>query len=224
MSVDSKFWRGIVKNSGDPLDTGDRINEILFGLIMVLTFTCSISVASEGREEIRTVLIGALGCNIAWGLIDGLFFLMGTIFSRGEGFQTVSAVRKASDKEATKIVKDAMNPLLASIAKEEHITYFRDEIKKLPEPPQAFFTWNDIKGFIIIFFLVVITTFPPVIPFIFLKDAAIALRVSNGIALVLLFVAGYILGRKTGWRPVLMGIASMLVGAVLVAITIALGG
>jgi len=224
MSRNQSFWRGIVNKSGDPLDTGDRINEILFGLIMVLTFTCSISVATEGREEIGTILWGALGCNVAWGLIDGLFFLMGTIFSRGEGLQTVSAVRKASDEEATKIVKDAMNPLLASIAKEEHIAYFRDEIKKLPEPPKAFFTWSDIKGFFIIFFLVVITTFPPVIPFIFLKDAAVALRVSNAIALVLLFIAGFILGKKTGWRPVLMGGMSMLVGAVLVAITIALGG
>jgi hypothetical protein len=126
MNKQQTFWRNIAKSSGDPLDTGDRINEILFGLIMVLTFTCSISVASEGRDEIRMVLLGALGCNIAWGLIDGLFFLMGTIFSRGEGLQTISTVRKASDEEAKKIVRDSMNPLLATLAKEEHIIYFRD--------------------------------------------------------------------------------------------------
>ncbi len=224
MNKQQTFWRNIAKGSGDPLDTGDRINEILFGLIMVLTFTCSISVATEGREEIATILWGALGCNIAWGLIDGLFFLMGTIFSRGEGLDTVRQVQNATDAEADKIVKDALPPLLSSVIKNEHVTSLRKEIQKLPGPPSAFFTWNDIKGFIIIFFLVVITTFPPVIPFIFLKDAAIALRMSNGIALVLLFIAGYILGKKTGWRPLLMGVATMFIGAVLVAITMALGG
>lgn len=224
MNKNQSFWHNIAKGSGEPLDTGDRINEILFGLIMVLTFTCSISVASEGREEIRMVLLGALGCNIAWGIIDALFFLLGTIFSRGEGLETVRLVRNTSDTEGSKIVKDALPPLLSSIVKEEHVTHFRNEIKKLPEPPAAFFTWKDIKGAIIIFFLVVITTFPPVIPFIFIKDAAIAMRVSNGIALLMLFIAGYILGKKTRWRPFLMGVATMFIGAVLVAITMALGG
>jgi hypothetical protein len=32
---------------------------------MVLTFTGSLSVAEAGREDVRTMLIGALGCNIA---------------------------------------------------------------------------------------------------------------------------------------------------------------
>ena len=51
------------------LTPNERISEVLFGLIMVLTFTGSLSVAEAGREDIRTMLIGALGCNLAWGLI-----------------------------------------------------------------------------------------------------------------------------------------------------------
>jgi len=51
----------------------ERISEVLFGLIMVLTYTCSFSVAGAGREEVRSMLIGALGCNLAWGLIDAVF-------------------------------------------------------------------------------------------------------------------------------------------------------
>jgi hypothetical protein len=47
------------------LDPHERISEVLFGLIMVLTFTGSISIAEAGREDIRAVLIAALGCNLA---------------------------------------------------------------------------------------------------------------------------------------------------------------
>jgi hypothetical protein len=47
------------------LEPIERVSEVLFGLIMVLTFTGSISVAEAGREDIRTMLEGELGCNIA---------------------------------------------------------------------------------------------------------------------------------------------------------------
>jgi hypothetical protein len=61
------------------LDPVDRVSEILFGLIMLLTFTGSLSVAEAGREDIRTMLIGALGCNLAWGIIDAGARLQGLV-------------------------------------------------------------------------------------------------------------------------------------------------
>ena len=54
-----------VQASKRVLEPMDHISEVLFGLIMVLTFTGSLSVAEAGRLEIRTMLIGALGCNRA---------------------------------------------------------------------------------------------------------------------------------------------------------------
>src|SRR5204863_508677 len=45
------------------LEPIERISEVLFGVIMVLTFTGSLSVAEAGREDVRTMLIGAIGCN-----------------------------------------------------------------------------------------------------------------------------------------------------------------
>jgi hypothetical protein len=63
--------------ASDALDPVSRTSEILFGLIMVLSFTCSISAASVGREDIRELLISALGCNTAWGIIDEFGFFTG---------------------------------------------------------------------------------------------------------------------------------------------------
>ena len=48
------------------LDPIERVSEVLFGLIMVLTFTGSLSVASPERSEVREMLVGAIGCNLAW--------------------------------------------------------------------------------------------------------------------------------------------------------------
>jgi len=65
------------------LDPVERMSEILFGLIMVLTFTGSLSVATAGHEEVRGLLIGAIGCNLAWGLIDAVMYLLTILVERG---------------------------------------------------------------------------------------------------------------------------------------------
>src|SRR5215813_1982211 len=86
-----------IQSSKRVLEPHERIAEVLFGLIMVLTFTGSLSVAEAGREDVRTMLIGALGCNIAWGVIDGVLFLMGCLAERGRNLATLHGVRRASD-------------------------------------------------------------------------------------------------------------------------------
>lgn len=208
------------------LDTASRVNEILFGLIMVLTFTGTLSVATQGKAEIAAVLWGALGCNVAWGLIDGIFFLLGTLMSRGENLIIARSVHgESTDQEADELVKGSLNPLLAALLSREQVANIREEVRKLPAPPpRAFLTGRDVRGAASIFALVFLSTFPPLIPFIFFHDAEVALRVSNGIALILLFTAGCILGSKAHWNPWLVGFSMMFFGTLLVAFTIALGG
>ena len=226
MNVPSSFWIDLTKTPGPVLDTASRVNEILFGLIMVLTFTGTLSVATQGKAEIAAVLWGALGCNVAWGLIDGIFFLLGTLMSRGENLIIARSVHgESTDQEADELVKGSLNPLLAALLSREQVANIREEVRKLPAPPpRAFLTGRDVRGAASIFALVFLSTFPPLIPFIFFHDAEVALRVSNGIALILLFTAGCILGSKAHWNPWLVGFSMMFFGTLLVAFTIALGG
>ena len=87
------------------LDPVDRVSEVLFALIMVLGFTGSLSVAEAGRDDIRTMLIGALGCNLAWGIIDGILYLMARLAERGRALMIFRAVRAAADpKEAHRLI------------------------------------------------------------------------------------------------------------------------
>jgi VIT1/CCC1 family predicted Fe2+/Mn2+ transporter len=75
-----------------------------------------------------------------------------------------------------------------------------------------------------VFLLVFLSTFPVVIPFLFMQDITRALAVSNGIAIVMLFGTGYVFGKITGYRPVWVGICMVIVGLALVGAAIALGG
>ena len=87
-----------MSNTGDKkrwLDPMDRSMEALFGLIMVLTFTGSLSVWTAGRQDVRDMLIGALGCNLAWGVIDACFYLMGILAERGRGRKLVERRARA---------------------------------------------------------------------------------------------------------------------------------
>jgi hypothetical protein len=212
-----------VKHALDPID---RVSEVLFGLIMVLTFTGSLSVAEAGREDIRTMLVGALGCNLAWGVIDAVLYLMGCLAERGHGLQTFRAVREAADPErGHRLILDALPPVVASVLEPPELEAMRARLKQLPEPPgRAGLGLDDWRGALQVFLIVFLSTFPVVIPFIVMHDAVPALRVSNVIAVVLLFAAGYYFGRITGRRPVWVGSAMVVLGSVLVAMTMALGG
>ena len=65
---------------------------------------------------------------------------------------------------------------------------------------------------------------PVVIPFIFFHEAHLALRISNSIAIVLLFGTGHMLAGYAGLRRSVTGLAMVAIGAALVALAIALGG
>ncbi len=208
------------------LDPVERFSEILFGLIMVLTFTVSISAAESGRAEVRTMLFGALGCNLAWGIVDGIMYILSALAERGRGLMTLRAVRRAADAaQARRIIGDALPPVVTSILEPEALERIRAGLLRLPEPPaRPGLTKDDLLGALAVCILVFLSTLPVVIPFIFMGDAMRALRVSNGIAIVMLYLTGHSLGRYAGYRAWMVGLSMVFIGVVLVAITMALGG
>jgi hypothetical protein len=208
------------------LEPIDRISEMLFSLIMVLTFTGSISVAEAGRDDVRLMLVGALGCNLAWGIIDAVFYLMGSLAERGRALEAVRAVRAAADPvQARGHLADALPQTVAAVVEAAELDAMCRRLKQLPEPPAyARLQRHDWTGAAAVFLLVFLVTFPVVIPFIIMRNVAPALAVSNAIAIALMFVAGFAFGRLTGRSPFRVGVFMVLLGAVLVAITKALGG
>jgi hypothetical protein len=208
------------------LDPDVRISEVLFGLIMVLTFTGSLSVATAGRAEVRTMLIGALGCNLAWGIIDAIFYLMGCLAENGDNIRAWRAFKKASNPEAAlHVISEHLPPVLASTLTAVELEAIRQKLQNLDEAPKhPGLALNDWLGAVTVFFWVFITTFPVAIPFLVIQDVSPAMRASNVVGLGMLFICGYAFGRCAEYRPWLSGLVMMLIGCGLVALTIKLGG
>ena len=204
----------------------ERMSEILFGLIMVMTFTGSISVAEHGRGEIRNVLISALGCNLAWGVVDAGMYLMGRFTERARDLIMLTAIHATNDrKEAHRLLDEVLPSIISRQADAEDLDRMHSWLRARPVPPgNVTFTHMDWIGALAVFLLVFLSTFPVVIPFIVMSDATRALRVSNGIAIAMLFIIGHRLGRYMGHHPWRWGIGMVLIGVALVGITIALGG
>jgi VIT1/CCC1 family predicted Fe2+/Mn2+ transporter len=208
------------------LAPSERASEILFGLIMVLTFTGSLSAATAGREETRTMLIGALGCNLAWGIVDAVFYLMNTLSQRGRDLLIVWRVRDAATVEdAHRLIAESLPETVAEVLRPAELDAIRLKWLRLPAPPRRpRLGKDDLVGALGVFLLVFVSTFPVVIPFLVVHDVMLALRLSNAVAIVMLFWAGWSLGRYAGYSPWRVGLWVVAIGLVLVGVAIALGG
>jgi VIT1/CCC1 family predicted Fe2+/Mn2+ transporter len=211
---------------GRILEPVERVSEILFGLIMALTVTGAVSVATADGSQIRTMLIAALGCNLAWGIIDAGMYLMARLGERGRNALAAKAVRATSDREAARrIIADELPEPLSSLLRPAHLDSVREGIEQIPASElRPRLRGTDWLGAIGVFLLVVLSTFPVVIPFIFIDDARLALRVSNALAVLSLFLCGFFFARYAGLHPWVTGLIMVAIGIAMVSITMALGG
>ena len=208
------------------LDPVSRISEIIFGVLMALSFTGSLNAATSGREEVRTVMLTALGCNLAWGLVDAVMYLVATLTGRARNQMLLRMVRSASDPQSAHAgIAEALPGRMGEEMGAEGLEDIRQHLLALPDTPaRVRFGQDDFLGALGVFLLVVLSTFPVVVPFMFISKMALAMRASNAVALVLLFIGGYRIGHYAGgvaWRA---GLAMAAVGGVLVSIIMALGG
>jgi hypothetical protein len=208
------------------LEPVERLSEILFGLIMALTITGAVSVTTADRFQIRTMVIAALGCNVAWGIIDAGMYLMARLGERGRNALAAKIVRETPDtKSAHRIIANELPVLLASVFQPAQLEMIRERIGQMPPSDMhPKLTGRDFLGALGVCVLVILSTFPVVIPFIVIEDARLALRTSNAIAVTLLFVCGFLFARHAGLRPWATGLIMAAIGVALASIAIALGG
>ena len=208
------------------LDPVDRVSEVLFGLYMALTFVGAISVAESGRTEVRELLVAALACNVAWGLVDGVMYLVRTITDRGRSLTLVRSVRSAADAEAGRaLIRHSLSQGFAAFVTDAEIEAMRGRIAALASVPlRPKLTSDDLLAALFVFLLVVAATFPVAIPFLIIDDIGLAKTLSRAIALVMLFFGGLALGRYAGYGSWKTGLMMAGLGAAVVTAVIALGG
>ena len=204
----------------------DCVSEMLFGLFMAVTFVGAVSASGRGEDEVRTMFFAALGCNLAWGLVDAVMFLVRTITDRGRSLTLALAVRRAHDPATGRAhIEQALSKVASSIVSETELESIRARIVAMPEPAaKPVLHGHDALGAIGIFLIVVASTFPVVLPFIFFSDVTVAKVASRLIALAMLFGGGLALGRYSGYGSVPMGLSMMGLGAAVIVAIMALGG
>lgn len=213
------------------LDPGTAMGEVLFGLIMTLTFTlgAGMVIQDEGRAGAREMLIGILGCNLAWGIIDGVLHVLGNVFERGRLRRLVTQAAKSPSAHAgRRVFADELDELLAPLTAEAERRRLYDGLvagaRSQTLAPNGVRV-ADLKGGLVAGWLVFACSFPAVLPFLLLDDLMLAVRISNAILIGLLFLVGYIHAqRHTLAHPAWTGLTFALMGVFLVAIAIPLGG
>jgi VIT1/CCC1 family predicted Fe2+/Mn2+ transporter len=206
------------------LDPVDRASEVVFGVLMAMSITGSLSVASASRGEVADMLVAALSCNLAWGLTDAVMYLVGESTERHRRASLVRRLREATDtQQAQRLIAEALPERLSDATNPHVLDALRKRLEAVPVPSTRIGA-DQLAGAVGVFFLVALATFPIVLPFMFIDHPAVALRVSNLLGLATLYGSGHVLGRYAGASAWKFGLAMCAVGAALLAIIIALGG
>jgi len=211
---------------GDVLDPTDRFSEVVFGVVMAMTFTGTVSVANAGDQDVRQLLYAAVGCNLAWGIVDAVMYVITSLADRGWAHRLVRAIGEARDGDTgRRIVAENLPGGLAEALPASVLEGIRTALASGgQDAPRPRVTRGDLAGALGVFSLVVLGTLPVTLPFAFFSDVALALRASQGIGLTMLFLNGFALGHYAGFGAWRSGFAMLAIGSGLVGLVIALGG
>ncbi len=209
------------------LDPATRVGECLFGLIMALGITGAVRLGTNETSS-HQLFVAVLGCNVAWGVVDGVMYVMLALFERSRKSRIVNCVVTAPDDAAAiEFIRAELGTRLEPLTTPEERQQLYQWVLELArranrEPPRI--RREDILGGIAVGIMVLFATLPILVPFILLSNADVAVRCSNLIALGMLFWLGFWWARAVGANPYRISAGVAAVGIILVLITILLGG
>jgi hypothetical protein len=212
------------------LKPSESLTEVFAGLIMVLTFTLGASVLSGGGADgARAALVGAIGCNIAWGIIDGVLYMMARRFDRTRHLRVRRAIASSKNEAAAlAAIRAELDPSLASVTqvedREQLYRSIRNTLVHKRLPPHIGLVRADLMGAVETFCLVLAAALPAVLPLLVINQPWLALRLSNLLVVGLLFIVGYHWAKYVDANPWVAGLGLLSLGLAMVAVAIPLGG
>jgi VIT1/CCC1 family predicted Fe2+/Mn2+ transporter len=222
---------------GRLLDPIDRLSESIFSILILLTFTLAFRIIKLGADPnqpipntyVNELLIGAAGATLAWGIIDGIMYALLAMFERGERHRLLRQLQSAhTDDEGVQIVANELDYILEPITSEQQRRMlYQDVLEHLRDgtAQPVRLSREDIAGGFGSVLVAVIAVLPSFVPFlIFYTNPALAIRVSNVVSFVVLFILGYQWGKHTGADPWRTGLLLAAIAGIMVLIAIPLGG
>lgn len=205
----------------------DRFAEILCGLIMLLTFTLAGGVMEMSPDEL---VLGAVSCALAWGVIDGAIFMLNSLFQRGRQARLVSEVRAMDRDQAVALLRswfDSTYEKIISQKMREEVYNDIFDVARNSQPLRPWFTRNEVYGGLGLLAIEAICSIPAILPLIILEDDMNALRISNLLLLATMAVIGYYWAGWSGWQGAMRFVIAgfvLALGLLMVGVAILMGG
>ncbi len=216
-------WQRVLQDITTPFD---RISEMTYGVIMTLTIISVISAASGGASR-QDLIVAALGCNIAWGVVDALMLLVRLRVERVHQHGRLRALRGvSSDTDFREGLDEFLPPRLVAVLHPDELWNLRQRLMASelgtgqPRGGGAA-VW---LAALLIVLLVSGITLPLILPLWLVPDELMALRIAQGIGVVMLFGLGWLLSRWSGDSPWPGALGFTALGVAMTGLCIALGG
>ncbi len=209
------------------LDFSDQIGEALFAMIMAMGFTIAVRFGMDDADN-RTLFIAILGCNTAWALVDGIIYLLLTLYERMHQSHLVRlAQQPGADSDALAAIRDSYDDALTPVTTEiEREALYQRMLLNARQRPiaSARLHSGDLVSAIALALVSLVFTVPILLPFLLIDDTLLAVRASNGVGILLLFMLGYVWAKRTSGRPFMLGFVMAMIGLAMTVMTILLGG
>ena len=205
----------------------------MYSVIIVITFTSTLRNFSSNAHIVSTVVLSALYCCIAWGLADGVFYAWEDGYNSKNHRILIEDSRTESKKPiAVSMIRDELDDtILGSIEEKDREKLYdgivgylaRNRLKKV----EKFATLRVLPHYLLgTTVLAVGTGLVVLLPFFILRqDVSLALRLSNILGIVVLFLIGFYRSQDSSTLSrISSGIISGTLGAIIVLITLLLGG
>lgn len=223
------------KYTRENLDPIEILQKAVYGILIIMTCTMAVRglqaeyVSDEtAAQAVRGLFLAAIGCAIAWGLIDAVIYVLACEGERNESQRMLRLVQKsASDDAAAELTEMHMGPVVKRLATDAERARLAHEVVsrvQILDPKPQGIRRDDIVGATALFLVALSATLPVIIPLALVRDPFLAVRAANVLSLIVLFIIGYNSGRYVGTKPLQSGLSIMLTGLVAVIVAIPLGG
>jgi VIT1/CCC1 family predicted Fe2+/Mn2+ transporter len=219
------------------LDPIDRLSETIFAILIVLLFTVGFRIYMLGNDPSHAVsadfltelLIAAFGAAVAWGMVDGLFYALFSMFGRGEKHRLLMRIQTATtEEEGIEAIAEELDFILEPIAPlEKRQLLYADVLEHLhdSDPQPVTLKREDVTGALACVLVAIVAVLPSLTPLLLLRNyGVLALRVSNVVSFGVLFYSGYQWGKYSGSNPWKIGLLLVAFSAIIVLVAIPFGG
>ncbi|WP_244085867.1 hypothetical protein [Desulforhabdus sp. TSK] len=221
---------------GEFLDPIDALFTIFFSILFALLFTLSYGIliyhgvipssfAGGYGQELFVTILGAV---TAWGIIDGVLYVLGESLARRERYRLLQYVQTSdSEEEAAGAIASELDFILEPITSDEqrHALYHDIRVYLSQAEPQAIgIQRKDVVGAVATVLLSVAAVLPSLLPLLLPDNTVMAIHISNVVSFIVIFAAGYGWGLHTDANPWKIGLLLSSVCLAMVLVAMLLGG